>query len=116
LSRWLLKVCYNDARVTGRAIETHKPYIPFILGRATEPPLPTQLFMGLVEPVAASPDELRRNAPSVWSPGAHKVGFFVPPVVTSDVQLARFVGLNSYLLRSSDGAPTPRLNGETRAF
>jgi hypothetical protein len=51
LMRWLLKLLFNEARASGRPIDTYKHLRPFILGGQATPWLPIHLLVGVVAPV-----------------------------------------------------------------
>ncbi|MFI5399250.1 MAG: hypothetical protein ACHQ9S_27280 [Candidatus Binatia bacterium] len=48
LLRYLLKVWYNSARASRQSVAEYARFAPYILGRESEPPLPTTLFLALL--------------------------------------------------------------------
>jgi len=50
LSRWLLKLWYNDARTHHENLSVYKSFIPYVLGNDIEPPLAFTLMMGIIIP------------------------------------------------------------------
>ncbi len=110
LLRWLLKISYNNARAIGRFVSGHKPFIPYILGNTSSPPMAVDLLVGLIEPVPTNRAEQDANLGSNLYPKLHRIGDIRVPVLQSHVHLARFVSFNSYafvFIAWKPGTPRP---------
>ena len=100
LCRWLLKLCYNSARIHKFDDFVYPPLIPYILDGST-PVIEFRLFLQLVPPGSISVQELKamglpNDKPLRWEPDIHRVGF---AYFTSDdgrKKLLRAIHLRSY--------------------
>ena len=97
LLRWLLKVCYNDARASNGSVEEHQEFAKYILGLGS-PPKPIDLFLGVIAPVTTTLAEQRGGLGKIAFPPAVRLGrlkLHASAAVALDLQ--RLVSINSYL-------------------
>lgn len=110
LKRWLLKMCYNSARIhAARDLFVFSPLLPYIRGLDDALGRSVQLYVQLTYPSLIPPErrgepELQ-DAPLRWEPADHRVGHFLFEA-GSDRKLMRAVHLRSYsfLLAFADPA------------
>lgn len=93
LLRWLLKVWYNDARASGRNVDKHRLFAPYIRGETAEPPLPVTLTLGILAPIVL------RELGSSEHPRIIRFGTtsIEHAEFRDHLVLARMLTLNSYL-------------------
>lgn len=97
LLRWLLKVTYNDDRTRLPPYET-QPFVPFILGRETEPPFSTTVLLGLITPGVTPREQQAKGFPKTMEPESCGIGYlWYDQPAKSDIIFSRFVQINSYL-------------------
>jgi hypothetical protein len=90
LLRWLLKVSYNESRMSGEQRNEHRPCVGFVLGDRPTPPVPCDLLVGvLTDP----PVSIRTRRPLVNV----RVGELLLPVLTDQLVLRRLVCVNPWL-------------------
>ena len=99
LCRWLLKQCYNSARIHEFDKFVYPPLTPYILNGSV-PPIETRLFLQLAPPGLISVQELEdmelpHDTPLRWEPEGHRVGFLYF-TFDSRKKLLRAVHLRSY--------------------
>jgi hypothetical protein len=97
LLRWLLKVCYNDARASNGSVKEHQEFAKYILGLGS-PPKPIDLFLGVIAPVTTTLAEQRGGLGKIAFPPAVRLGrlkLHASAAVALD--LHRLVSINSYL-------------------
>jgi hypothetical protein len=99
LLRWLLKLSFNDAR-SRRKGDSFKPFVPYILGRAAQAPIPTHLLVGMIAPVVSTSAERSAGHDEVIRPHVHRMADLTPPpLVAPHLALGRFFGFHSYVLK-----------------
>ena len=98
LVRWLLKVCYNDARSTRRLVEEHRRFRGYILGPHNRAPGPLDVFAGVIAPSPPTLEERKAGLSEALYPPAIRIGHFkMIPVVADALALCRLVSIGSYL-------------------
>lgn len=101
LKRWLLKMCFNSARVnSSKDLFVYPPLLPYILGNSNTSGKSVQLYLQLSYPSLIPPERLAHpdlvDAPPVWKPADHRVGFLWLDVPGAGRKLLRAVHLRSY--------------------
>lgn len=101
LKRWLLKMCFNSARIHNSpdffALEA---LLPYILGKRTDLSQSTQMFIQLTFPQEVPPEDLESEVgldqPMIFYPDLNRVGFihFTAPGIGK--KLLRAVHLRSF--------------------
>jgi hypothetical protein len=96
LLRWLLKIFYNDDRTRLRPYET-ECFVPFILGKAPEPPFICTILLGIITPGVTPREQQERGFPKIIEPESCGVGYseFGAPA-KEDIAYSRFLQINSY--------------------
>jgi hypothetical protein len=83
LKRWLLKLCFNSARVHGTGdLFALKPLRPYMLGHSIESGKSVQLYVQLVYPAEVPISDLQdpADAPVIYTPTDHRVGLRSRPI------------------------------------
>ena len=96
LLRWLLKLCYNEARTREVPTESYRQFIPYILGRIPAPPVPTFILLGIIASVQTTRRGSENGTGNLLRPQVHRFGDLQVPVMQDRVILARLVSFNSY--------------------
>jgi len=101
LKRWLLKVCYNSARLhTSMDLFAYAPLLSYINGDSASVGRSVQLFLQLAYPGVIPPDRLNdsdlQGAPHMWEPQDNRVGLMRFQVSAKDRKVLRAVHLRSY--------------------
>jgi hypothetical protein len=97
LLRWLLKLSYNDDRTGPPPFETMM-FVPYILGKEPNPPLQSNLLLGLIAPSRTSTEQQKRGIPAILEPESCGVGYlYINEPAKADIALSRIVQINSYL-------------------
>jgi hypothetical protein len=92
LTRWVLKLAYNDARAQKRDESAYREFVPFIRGDAANSPRPLNLIIGVIRPYRMTADEQHETGHSEWTAiGVYRVGDLTD--VGTGVALARFVAV-----------------------
>ena len=110
LKRWLLKMCFNSARIhQAKDAFAYTPLLPYIRGEDDALGRSVRLFVQLAYPGPIPSDRLcdpaLADAPQMWEPADHRVGHLLFRM-GGDQKLMRVVHLRSYsfLLAFSDPA------------
>lgn len=100
LTRWLLKISYNDARSIKKWHREHEVFIDYIVGRNQGPPLAITLLSTLIRPSKLTAQEQEIAGDEFWYPKVHKIGtvFAYNRDYDRQMHLGRWLGLNSFLL------------------
>jgi hypothetical protein len=74
LKRWLLKMCFNSARIHDAAdVFVFRALLPYINGQSDAEGRYVQLYLQLAYPIQV-PAEDFSNTPQMWWPADHRVG------------------------------------------
>ncbi|MEH1941990.1 MAG: hypothetical protein V7L01_17480 [Nostoc sp.] len=100
LCRWLLKLCYNSARIHKFDDFVYPPLVPYILN-ASSPVVEFELFLQIVPPGFLSVSELKEmglpdDKALRWEPDIHRIGF--AQFISNDgrKKILRAIHLRSY--------------------
>jgi hypothetical protein len=78
LTRWVLKIGFNDARISKREVSIYRELVPFILGSVASCPRPLTLVIGVIRPLTATPEEEAAGSRAMLSAiGVDRVGYLV---------------------------------------
>jgi hypothetical protein len=100
LCRWLLKLCYNSARIHKFDEFVYPHLVPFIL-TGSPPEIEFRLFLQIVPPGLISVSELEEmglhsDKPLRWEPDLNRVGFAQFTAYDGRKKILRAVHLRSY--------------------
>jgi hypothetical protein len=99
LKRWLLKMCFNSARINA-SIDAwvFPPLLPYILGKSTTMGRGVQLYVQLAYPGRVPDNQLEPDDPRplIYEPVANRVGHFWFAPEGIGKKLLRVVHLRSY--------------------
>ncbi len=76
LKRWLLKMSYNSARMSGSDVPLFRHLIPYIMGQSLSAGRNVRLFLELTYPSEIPSCEAQAGTPTVMRPEINRVGFF----------------------------------------
>lgn len=101
LKRWLLKLCFNSARLHSSIdLFAYAPILGYINGHSQSVGRSTQLFLQLSYPGAIPPERLLdpelQGASRLWEPQDNRVGFMGFQVSDEDRKILRTIHLRSY--------------------
>ncbi len=97
LKRWLLKICYNSARVhTAFDIFAYKPLLPYIRGLSEATGRSVHLYAHLTYPDIAPPERVKSGVPLLFEPTNNRVGFMDFTVPAVGRKIVRTVHMRSY--------------------
>jgi hypothetical protein len=101
LKRWLLKLCFNSARLHSSIdLFAYPPLLSYISGQSLSVGRSVQLFLQLSYPGLVPPERLQdpdlQGAPRLWEPQDNRVGFMGFQVSDKDRKVLRAVHLRSY--------------------
>jgi len=101
LKRWLLKMCFNSARIHGSAdLTALEALLPYILGKQTDLSRSTQLFLQLTFPQEIPTEDLeaeaRTDQPMILYPDLNRVGFMYYTAHGIGNKLLRAIHLRSF--------------------
>lgn len=100
LCRWLLKLCYNSARIHKFDEFIYPPLAPYILN-GSEPAAEFRLFLEIIPPGLISIAELKKmgmpsDKPLRWEPDYHRLGHAQFTASDGRKKILRAVHLRSY--------------------
>jgi hypothetical protein len=99
LKRWLLKMCFNSARINA-SIDAFvfPPLLPYILGKSTATGRDVQLYVQLAYPAKVPDNQLEPDDPRplIYEPVVNRVGHFWFAPEGIGKKLLRAVHLRSY--------------------
>lgn len=95
LKRWLLKMSYNSARMSGTDVPLFQPLLPYIMGQSLPAGRNVKLFLEMTYPSEIPADELQDGMPAAVRPAVNRVGFFGCPT-PSGMKWLRAVHLRSF--------------------
>jgi hypothetical protein len=99
LLRWLLKIIYNDDRTRPPPYAAER-FVPYIIGAGSQPPLRTNLLLGLISPSKTTEEQQAKGLPEILEPESCGVGYlYVNRPAGPDIELSRFVEINSYFFQ-----------------
>jgi hypothetical protein len=101
LKRWLLKMCFNSARMhSSLDLIAYPALLPYVCGHSTAAGRSVQLYLQLCYPGVVPPEHLAqpnlRDAPVIWEPQDNRVGFLYFQVPEVGSKVLRAVHLRSY--------------------
>ncbi|MBY3167397.1 hypothetical protein [Rhizobium laguerreae] len=97
LKRWLLKVCYNSARVhTAFDVFAYQPLLPYIRGVSDATGRSVHLYAHLTYPDTAPAERVKDGVPRLFEPTSNRVGFMNFTVPGVGRKVMRTVHIRSY--------------------
>jgi hypothetical protein len=114
LLRWLLKLSYNDHRTAPAPFETIV-FVPFILGEQSNPPLQTNLLLGLITPTRMTREQQECGFPPILEAESCGVGhLYINEPAKRDIAFSRIVVINCYLFSVIAWKPEVQLSTRSR--
>jgi hypothetical protein len=95
LKRWLLKMSYNSARMSGSDIPGFQPLLPYIMGQSLSAGRTVKLFLEMTYPSEIPSEETQAGMPTTVRPVVNRVGF-VGYEAPTGMKLVRAVHLRSF--------------------
>jgi len=95
LKRWLLKMSYNSARISGSDVPVFQPLLPYIMGQSASVGRSVKLFLDMTYPSQMTSDERPAGRSSILRPEINRVGFFAYQASTG-LSVLRAVHLRSF--------------------
>ncbi|MGV2102576.1 hypothetical protein [Rhizobium sp. 21-4511-3d] len=97
LKRWLLKVCYNSARVHAAFdVFAYQPLLPYIRGISQTTGRSVHLYAHLTYPDMAPAEKVKAGVPLLFEPTSNRVGFMDFTVPRVGRKVLRTVHMRSY--------------------
>lgn len=75
LKRWLLKMSYNSARISGSDVPVFQPLVPYITGQNTSAGRTVRLFLDMTYPSNMPAEERQAGLPAIVRPEINRLGF-----------------------------------------
>jgi len=95
LKRWLLKMSYNSARLSGSDAALFQPLLPYIMGKNQSIGRSVKLFLEMTYPSHLTEEEAHDGVPMTVRPAINRVGF-VGYKTPAGMKIVRAVHLRSF--------------------
>lgn len=96
LLKWLIKLCYNEARITGQLAPEHRQFAHWVVGLDPQPPLAIDLFLGIIEAAASTARQRELGAGEFLYPWVFRIGRVTSALSPGRLALGRVVSFNSF--------------------